>query len=237
MQRKALRAKRGNQFASGCGAAAVLCCALAVATSLFGQGQNKAQDLKKAQHEVQQGEKAEAAGHWDDALTLYDAAAKDAPGDLGIMGHAAALRAKLVRTHTDAAENAAINGDLRRATEELRTALKIDPGNTFLAEREAEMRAMNEEDTLPPGPADQYKLKGPPLLAAQRGVKSFSLRGDTRSAYEQTSRAFGITAAFDPDLPAKNVKQRVERVEFSPAASLIRQQTEPCLRPLRAKLS
>ena len=141
MQRKALRAKRGNQFAPGCGAAAVLSCALAVATSLFGQGQNKAQDLKKAQREVQQGEKAEAAGHWDDALTLYDAAAKDAPGDLGILGHAAALRAKLVRTHTDAAENAAINGDLRRATEELRTALKIDPGNTFLAEREAELPA------------------------------------------------------------------------------------------------
>jgi len=37
---------------------------LAAATSLFGQGQNKAQDLKKAQREVQQGEKAEAAGHW-----------------------------------------------------------------------------------------------------------------------------------------------------------------------------
>jgi len=51
-------------------------------------------------------------------LTLYDAAAKDAPGDLELWGHAAALRAKLVRTHTDAAENAAINGDLRRATEE-----------------------------------------------------------------------------------------------------------------------
>ena len=82
MQRKALRAKRGNQFASGCGAATALSCVLAVATSLFGQGQNKTQDLKKAQREVQHGEKAEAAGHWDDALTLYDAAAKDAPGDM-----------------------------------------------------------------------------------------------------------------------------------------------------------
>src|SRR2546430_15725236 len=236
MQRKALRAKRGNQFASGCGAAAVLCCALAVATSLFGQGQNKAQDLKKAQHEVQQGEKAEAAGHWDDALTLYDAAAKDAPGDLGIMGRAAALRAKLVRTHTDAAENAAINGDLRRATEELRTALKIDPGNTFLAEREAEMRAMNEEDTLPPGPAEQYKLKGPPLLAAQRGVKSFSLQGDTRSAYEQAARAFGITAAFDPDLASKNVKLRMDGVDFETAMRIIGQQTTTFFRPLTSNM-
>ena len=172
MQRKALRAKRGGEFAPGWAAATALSCALAVATSLFGQGQNKAQDLKKAQREVQQGEKAEAAGHWDDALTLYDAAAKEAPGDLGIMGHAAALRAKLVRTHTDAAENAAINGDLRRATEELRTALKIDPGNTFLAEREAEMRAMNEEDTLPPGPGT-IQAKGATAVGGATRGKEF----------------------------------------------------------------
>ncbi|HWT87776.1 MAG TPA: FG-GAP-like repeat-containing protein [Candidatus Angelobacter sp.] len=236
MQRKALRAKRWREFAPGWGAATALSCALAVATSLFGQGQNKAQNLKKAQHGVQQGEKAEAAGHWDDALTLYDAAAKDAPGDLGIMGHAAALRAKLVRTHTDAAENAAINGDLRRATEELRTALKIDPGNTFLAEREAEMRAMNEEDTLPSGPAEQYKLKGPPLLAAQRGVKSFSLRGDTRSAYEQAARAFGVTAAFDPDLVSKNVKLRMDGVDFETAMRIIGQQTTTFFRPLTSNM-
>jgi len=236
MQRKALRAKCWREFAPGWGAATALSCALAVATSLFGQGQNKVQDLKKAQREVQQGEKAEAAGHWDDALTLYDAAAKEAPGDLGIMGHAAALRAKLVRTHTDAAENAAINGDLRRATEELRTALKIDPGNTFLAEREVEMRAMNEEDTLPPGPVEQYKLKGPPLLAVQRGVKSFSLRGDTRSAYEQAARAFGITAAFDPDLASKNVKLRMDGVDFETAMRIIGQQTTTFFRPLTSNM-
>src|SRR5579859_687593 len=236
MQRKALSARGNGKIAPACGAAATLVCTLALGASLFGQARGKTQDLKNAQHEVQQGEKAEAAGHWDDALTLYDAAAKDAPTDLGIVGHAAALRAKLVRIHTGAAENAAIGGDLRRATEELRMALKIDPGNTFLAEREAEMRAMNEEDILPPGPAEQYKLKGPPLLAVQRDVKSFSLRGDTRSAYEQVARAFGITAAFDPDLVARNVRLRMDAVDFETAMRIIGQQTTTFFRPLTSNM-
>src|SRR2546430_3801441 len=116
------------------------------------------------------------------------------------------------------------------------TLFRSDPGNTFLAEREAEMRAMNEEDTLPPGPAEQYKLKGPPLLAAQRGVKSFSLQGDTRSAYEQAARAFGITAAFDPDLASKNVKLRMDGVDFETAMRIIGQQTTTFFRPLTANM-
>src|SRR5262249_45452128 len=91
-------------------------CAVALGASLSAQTNTKPQDLKKAQKEVQQGEKAEAAGNLNEALAHYNAAAKDAPQDLGIVSHAAALRAKLVRTHTDAAENAAIRGDLRKAT-------------------------------------------------------------------------------------------------------------------------
>jgi len=236
MQRKALSARGNGKIAPACGAAATLVCTLALGASLFGQARGKTQDLKNAQHEVQQGEKAEAAGHWDDALALYDSAAKDAPGDLGIVGHAAALRAKMVRQHVDSAENAAINGDLRRATDELRTALKIDPGNTFLAEREAEMRSMNEEDTLPAGPPEQYKLKGPPLLGPQRGIKSFNLRGDTRGAYEQVAKAFGITAAFDPDLATRNVKLKLDGVDFETAMRIIGQQTTTFYRPLTSNM-
>src|SRR5258706_15304535 len=93
MQRKALRTNRRAGLASSRAVALALVCGLSAATSLVGQAQNRTQDLKKAQREVQQGEKAEAAGHWDNALAFYDAATKDAPGDLGIVGHAATLRA------------------------------------------------------------------------------------------------------------------------------------------------
>ena len=211
-----------------------LLCALTTGNSLLAQdskAKSKMQDLKKAQREVQQGEKAEAAGNLDAALALYNEAAKDAPMDLGIVGHASALRAKLVQTHVDAAENAAIHGDLRRAADELRTALKIDPGNAIVAERETQMRSMNE-DELPEGPPEEYKLKGPPQLQPKGGVQDFNLRGDTRGAYERVARAFGITVAFDPDMVSRNVKLNVTGADFETAMRILGQQTTTFYRVL-----
>src|SRR5215471_4592058 len=188
MQSKAFRTNSWERFGRRLCAAMMVMCALILSPSLYGQGskaKSKVQDLKKAQHEVQQGEKAEAAGNFDEALNFYNEAAKDAPMDLGIVGHASALRAKLVQGHVDAAESAAIHGDLRKATEELQTALKIDPENTIVAERAAQMRAMSDDDVLPKGPPEDYKLKGPPQLMPKAGAQDFNLRGDTRGAYDR----------------------------------------------------
>jgi type II secretory pathway component GspD/PulD (secretin) len=232
MLRKALRTIVARELRRAICAAMAALCVPAMGDSLHAQVEQKVQDLKKAQKEVQQGEKAEASGNLTDALAAYDAAAKDAPLDLGIVGHAAALRAKLVRLHVDAAENAAIRGDLQKATEELHAALKIDPGNATVAERQAEMQSMQDDEQLPAGPPEQYKLEGPPQLKPQSGVRSFNLRSDTRGAYEQVARAFGITAAIDPDLPSRNVRLRVDNVDFDTAMRILGQQTTTFFRPL-----
>ncbi len=239
MLSKALKTGRGERARRAIYAGVALVCALLCGpkTDRFLLAQDskakpKVQDLKKAQREVQQGEKAELAGNLDAALAFYDEAAKDAPMDWGIVGHASALRAKLVQAHVDAAENAAIYGDLRKASNELRTALKIDPGNTIVAEREAQMRSMSEEEVLPEGPPEEYALKGPPRLQANRGVQDFNLRGDTRGAYERIAKAFGITAAFDPDLVSRVVKLNVTGVDFETAMRILGQQTTTFYRVL-----
>jgi len=85
---KALRAMQGMALSRRICAGVAVLCALGLGTSLAGQTANKVQDLKKAQREVQQGEKAEAAGKLDDALAHYDEAAKDAPMNVDIVGHA-----------------------------------------------------------------------------------------------------------------------------------------------------
>ena len=236
MQREMFKvlAERGTIWAIRNGVVAV--CALSLGASLLAQAPNKAQDLKKAQRLVQQGEKAEAAGKLDDALNHYDVAAKEAPMNVDIVGHAAALRAKLVRTHVDAAEDAALHGDLRKATDELHTALKIDPGNAIVAEREAQMRSMSQEEPLPTGPPEQYAFKGPPELKLQPGKRDFNLRGDTRGAYEQVARAFGIATAFDPDLISRNVRLKLDAVDFETAMRVLGQQSITFYRPLTSNM-
>ena len=217
------------------GATAIAVCWFGLATSIRAQSSSKGQDLKKAEREVQLGEKAESAGRLDEALALYDAAAKDAPMNVDIVGHAASLRAKMVRAHVEAAENAAIHGDLQKATEELHAALRIDPGNSVVAEREAQMNEMSEEE-LPSGPPEEHKLLGPPKLKPQTGKQNFDLRGDTRGTYEQVARAFGVAVAFDPDLLSRNVKVRADGADFETAIRILEQQTGTFIRPLTSNM-
>jgi Flp pilus assembly secretin CpaC len=211
-------------------------CMLLLGSSLPGQKRANLNDLKKAQKAVQKGQKAETEGHLTEALAAYDEAAKEVPLDLGIVGRAAALRAKLVRSHVDAAESAALHGDLEKATVELHAALKIDPGNTIVEEREAQMRSMEAEEKLPEGPPEDYKLKGPPQLKPLKGLHSFNLKGDTRSAYEEVARAFGLTATFDPDLPSRNVKLRLDDADFLTAMAVLARETQSFWRTVNPTL-
>src|SRR5277367_4106090 len=65
-------------------------------------------DPKRAQRDVEAGDKATAEGRFDAALAAYDDAAKYAPQNPAILGKGATLRSQLVRAHTDNAEQFAL---------------------------------------------------------------------------------------------------------------------------------
>jgi Flp pilus assembly secretin CpaC len=189
-------------------------------------------DPKRAEEAVERGNKAEAEGRIDEALMAYDEAARYAPQDLGVVGRSAALRSKLVRSHVENAERLALAGNIEEATEELHIAMRVDPSNAVVAERIAQMEAMKDE-----GPAPRtLEIPGVPRLKLQDGNRSLDLRGDTKTAYEQLAQAFGIKAAFDPDLVPRNVRLRVTAVDFKTAASLLGAQTGTFWRPLDSTL-
>jgi hypothetical protein len=189
-------------------------------------------DPKRAQKAAEQGEKAEAAGRVDEALAAYEEAARYAPQDAAIVERGAALRSKLVRSHVQAAERDAVAGHISRATEELAVALMIDPGNTIVAERLAQLKTMADE--LPPKPTGE--ISGLPRLEPQSGRHDLNLRGDTKSVYEQLAAQFGVKAAFDPDLTLRNVRLRVDNVDFYTAVSVLSTQTGTFWRPLNSTL-
>jgi hypothetical protein len=176
-----------------------------VATAALGQSANKSQvgkdskeDIKQAQQLADRGDKSFATGNWNEALAEYEQAVKHAPGDAGIARRAAALRAEVVQKLVDQAETDALDGFVVSATDLMYEALKIDPGNTILAERLAQMKQMKEY--LPRGDKEDYQMKAAAALKPQQGKKAINARGDSKSAYEQVAGMFGITVAFDPDL-------------------------------------
>jgi Flp pilus assembly secretin CpaC len=190
-------------------------------------------DPKRAQKAAEQGDRAEAAGRMDAALLAYDEAARYAPQDMSIVGRGAALRSQLVRNHVDAAERLALAGNAAQAAEELHAAMRIDPTNTVVAERIAQMEAMKDDDEPAPKPA---QISGLPRLRAQEGKHTFDLRGDTKSAYGQVTEAFGIKSAFDPDLPSRSVRLHMADVDFNTALSVLGEQTGTFWRPLDSTL-
>jgi Flp pilus assembly secretin CpaC len=191
-----------------------------------------AADPKRAEKALERGTEAEAQGRSEEALSAYDEALRYAPQDMAIAARLAVLRSRLVRSHVDNAERLGLEGKIAQATEELRAALRIDPTNAVVAERIAQMEAMKDDEPAPPA----TQAEGMPQLKMKDGKHHFDLRGDTKAAYEQVAQAFGIKAAFDPDLPTRNVKLRVDDVDFKTTMALLSEQTGTFWRPLDATM-
>ncbi|HEX4380476.1 MAG TPA: FG-GAP-like repeat-containing protein, partial [Candidatus Acidoferrum sp.] len=189
-------------------------------------------DPKRAQKEVEAGDKAAAEGRFDEALAAYDEAARYAPQNIAILGKGATLRAQLVRAHTDNAEQFALHGDVAKAIAEFHTAMRIDPGNAVVAERMAQIAEMNDDNPAP----ERTTIEGLPKLNIQAGKHNLDLHSDTRSAYDMVTRMYGIKAAFDPDLPSRRVHLRVEDVDFATAISLLAETSGTFWRPVDANL-
>jgi hypothetical protein len=100
----------------------------------------------------------------------------------------------------------------------LRAALRVDATNSVVHERIAQMESMKGDDPLPPRP---QPAEGLPEAKPQDGKHSFDLRGDTKTAYQQVAMAYGLKATFDPDLQARNVRVRVENVDFKTAMEVL----------------
>jgi len=193
------------------------------------------EDIKQAQQLAERGDKAFAAGNINEALADYEQAVKHAPGDAGILRRAAAVRTQVVQKLVDQAESDALDGFVVQATDLMYEALKIDPGNAIVAERLAQMKQMPKE-YLPRGDKEDYEMRGAAALKPQPGKKAVNVRGDSKSAYEQVAQMYGIAVAFDPDLTSKNIRLRVNDVDFYTAMQLLGAESKTFYRAVNSKL-
>src|SRR5271165_505981 len=189
-------------------------------------------DPKQAKKLYDIGVAHEAAGDYEGALEAYEEAARYAPFDANIVNKGVMLRSRLVRGYVDDGERLAREGDLNGAAESYAFALHVDPSNAVLMERLKQIESMHDDEKeIPDEPA-----AGLPVLQPQLVTKSFNLRTDVRSAYEQVAAAYGIKASFDPDLPARNIRFRLENTDFDTAMKVLVDESGTFWRPLNPKL-
>jgi Flp pilus assembly secretin CpaC len=92
------------------------------------------------------------------------------------------------------------------------------------------------KEYLPRGDKEDYEMKGAAALKPQPGKKAINVRGDSKSAYEQVAGMFGITVAFDPDLTSKNIRLRVNDVDFYTAMQLLGAESKTFYRVVNSTL-
>jgi Flp pilus assembly secretin CpaC len=190
-------------------------------------------DPKHAKLLVEIGEKFQAAGNRERALDSYEDAARYAPFDVTIVNKAAVLRSELLRDYADAAERFAAEGNFQDATVQLAAALRLDPNSPVILQRMQKLASMSEQKNilLPDLPA-----KDLPKVEPIRVSKDFNLHLDLRTAYEQAAGAFGIKASFDPDLPARDVRLRLQNVDFDTTMKVLAAETGTFWRALSPNL-
>jgi len=188
-------------------------------------------NAKKAKEAFAAGKAAEQKQDWVMAFDSYSQALEYAPKNRDYAVRREVARGAVVQMHLSAAERDAISNRLADARAELVAALDVDPQNAIVHQRLAEYMAVQA-----PAPAPGGELEDVPQLNYQTGTRSFDYRGDTRGAYEQIARAFGVEDAFDPQLPTRSVQLRLNDVDFPSVMRIVGSMTGTFWRPLTSRM-
>ncbi|MGH9562310.1 MAG: hypothetical protein ACRD3S_12730, partial [Terracidiphilus sp.] len=131
------------------------------------------------------------------------------------------------------AESDAVDGRIDQAVKELREASYLDPLNGVVRARIAELTAAKPATVRQ---REERSLAGEVRLEYQPGNQDFDYRGDTKGAYEELARKFGLDVAFDVDMASRQVRFRVSGVDFPTAVRLLGDATGTFWRPLAPHL-
>jgi Bacterial type II and III secretion system protein/FG-GAP-like repeat len=190
-------------------------------------------DAKKAKAAYQQGNDAERRSDWESAYTDYTDASNFAPANREYAIHREIARSRVVQSKMDEAERDAISGRLGDAQKLLLSASFVDPLNVAVRQRLVELATTQLGQIRKKA---EVELSGELRLEYQTGHHSFDFRGETQGAYQELGRQFGVEAAFDVDLRARQIHFRVDDVDFPTAARLLGQMTGTFWSPLTSRL-
>ncbi|MGH9592972.1 MAG: hypothetical protein ACRD5L_07760, partial [Bryobacteraceae bacterium] len=170
-----------------------------------------------AQKAADSAQKAASAGNWLEAYDDFSQAVAFAPANNEFRAAREAVRFRLVQQRLDTAERLALSGQLPDAETQIRRALLFDPANSVARERLAQIVSLDQSQDSPQPP----QIPGAVQLRAQPGRHSFDFHGDIRAAYQEVARQFGVTADFDPDFQSRQVRFRVNDVDFQTAMTVL----------------
>ncbi len=202
----------------------------AASRQTLGALESPSPDHRRARKEAEKARQAEQREDWPSAFAAYDEALRFAPAEREYWTGRENARFQLVERYVESAERAAALGRQAEARAELQAALGLDPQYEVARDRLARLDARHAAKIQVLAPADP-----PPVeLQPQPGKRSFRVRGNIASAYEDLGRQFGLTVTLDPELPPRQLRFNVDDVDFATAIQLLSRQTNTFWRAIDA---
>ena len=181
-------------------------------------------ERKQARKNFERGVSLSQKNRDREALAAFEEAARLAPADAEYLTAREITRQKLVLAHLERGNEYLLASKPVEALNEFRGAVALDPQNTFAQQRLADA-AGERLAQLPPGlrrVAESREIE----LRPQLGRRDFNFRGDARQLLESVAAAWGVTVKLDSSVSTRNVRFRVEKVDFRTAMDLAGQVTK-----------
>lgn len=191
-------------------------------------------DPKQAKRAYKEGLDAEQKQDWQAAYDAYSRAVEWAPKNRQYIFRRELAKGRVIQAKVDQGEKEAVSGELGNARKELLEAYQLDPTDRTIRERIAELAALEPGREKQSRPGIQLASEIP--LHYAEGVRSFDYRGDTQGLYQQIGQKFGVDAAFDAELHAREVHLQVKDVDFLTAMELAGAATQTFWHSLTDKL-
>jgi general secretion pathway protein D len=169
-------------------------------------------DLKKAEIAFSRALKFSKTNHPEEAYKEFDTAARLVPRNVEYLTALAVEREELVSEHLKKG-----NEDLERnlaveAQAEFRSALDLDPQNSFAQQRLQESLGEWAPKTAPALRPVQYAAE---LHAVPKPEKhAFHFRGDSRQLLTQVATSYGINAELDDSIVSHHVLFDLDETDF-----------------------
>ena len=185
-----------------------------------------AADKRKVNDLYLQAEKLLQDRQFDAALQKLSAARAISPRDAVFAGAEKLAKAQAAAVQVRLGNQALLTGDTTAAMAAFRRALELDPGNPYAAERLHDALPPKESSPLPAADMGQLRLKPLP------GTRSFEFRGPSQMAMEKFAALFGITAVADASLTPRNVRIKLDNVDWQTGSRLVQRTCKLLLVPL-----
>jgi general secretion pathway protein D len=190
-------------------------------------------EIQEAGAAFAKGLKLQRAKRQDEAFDQFETAARLAPRDVEYVTAREMTRQQLVFDHLERGNAEMRENRQIEALAEFRTALQLDPQNTFAQQRLTDALGEWAPKTAaaPQVVEDAEELRVAPSVA----LADFHYLGDSRGLLTQVASAFGVTASFDDSVVSRQLRFNLGGADFYTAMAAACQMTHTFWTPMDSK--